>query len=106
MVTLLVPVYITLLIGAAMAASYGMSMTDAVIVNLMLGSIGAGGGAFFAYRIAQRRSKRIQIEKSKGGLLLWVRTGSLTQEQKAMQILQRNAARDVHLHGPATQGMH
>jgi len=106
MVTLMVPVYITLLIGAGVAASHGMSMAEAIIVSLMLGAIGAGGGAFFAYRIAQRRSSRIQVEKSKGGLLLWVRTGSLMQEQKAMQILQRNAARDVHLHGPAAQGVH
>lgn len=106
MVTVLIPVYITLLIGAGVAASYGMTMAEAIIVSVLLGAIGAIGGGFFAYRYANRQAQRIIKEKSWGGLLLWVRTGSLMQEQKAVEILKRNAGRDVHLHGPAARFVH
>jgi hypothetical protein len=106
MVTVLIPVYIALLIAAGIAASHGFTAMQGVVMSLSLGGIGALGGGFFAYRFAHRRSERAQKERSWGGLLLWVRTGSPTQEQKAVSILKRNAGRDVHMHGPSAKFVH
>jgi len=106
MVTLMIPIYIAFLIAAGIAAANGLEVWQGVIISLMLGGIGATLGGFFAYRHARVRSNRERVEQAWGGLLLWVRTGSLEQEKKAVSILRRNAGRDVHLHGPAAKLVH
>lgn len=96
----LVPIYIALMVAGGIIAANGLLLWQGIIISVMLGSAGAAGGGLFAYRLAKRRSLREQSEKAWGGLLLWVRTGSSDQEEKALAILSRNAGRDVHLHGP------
>ncbi|PCI59685.1 MAG: hypothetical protein COB37_11020 [Kordiimonadales bacterium] len=102
----MVPVYIALMIAGGIIAANGLALWHAIGIFIMLGSIGAAGGGFFAYRMAMRRILREKAEKAWGGLLLWVRTGSSDQEDRALQILRRNAGRDVHLHGPKHVQVH
>ncbi|MCJ9427483.1 hypothetical protein [Kordiimonas marina] len=101
MVTVFAPIYILLLAGTGLATAHGMEPWQAVVLVSGLGVIGALGGGLIAYRHATRMKDRARKEKSWGGLLLWVRTGSRGQEQRALDILRRHAGRDVHLHGPA-----
>lgn len=105
-VILLIPLYVALLISVAVATANGLELWQGLVISLILGTIGAGVGGFFVYRSVRQRSERERQEQAWGGLLLWVRTGSPTQEQKAMSILRRNAGRDVHLHGPAPKLVH
>lgn len=103
---LMIPIYIAFLVAAGIAAAHGLEVWQGVIISLMLGAMGALLGGYFVYRISKRRSERERLEQAWGGLLLWVRTGSPSQEQKAITILRRNAGRDVHLHGPAPTYSH
>lgn len=101
MVMIVLPVYILLLGGAGIAAGHGLETWQAIVLTVGLGLIGVFGGGFYAMRLAERSRSRIRAEQARGGLLLWVRTGSRTQEDRALEILRRHAGRDVHLHGPA-----
>lgn len=40
----------------------------------------------------------LQDQLDRGGLLLWVRTPDEEQERKAVKILKRHSADDIHLH--------
>ncbi|MFC4347564.1 hypothetical protein ACFO5Q_06870 [Kordiimonas lipolytica] len=101
MVMIVVPVYVLLLAGAGIAAGHGLATWEAVVLTVGLGLIGMLGGGYYAMRYARRASERVREEQARGGLLLWVRTGSRAQEDRALEILRRHAGRDVHLHGPA-----
>lgn len=101
MVMIVVPVYILLLAGAGIAAGHGLETWQAIVLTVGLGLIGMVGGGYYAMRMARRSKDRLREEQARGGLLLWVRTGSRTQEDRALEILRRHAGRDVHLHGPA-----
>jgi hypothetical protein len=49
----------------------------------------------------------LQEQLDRGGLLLWVRTPDAESEQKALSVLQKHSAHDVHLHKlPATRVEH
>lgn len=106
MVTFMIPIYVAFLIAAGVAAANGLEVWQGVVISLMLGGIGAALGGYYAYRFARARSDRERREQAWGGLVLWVRTGSPDQEQKAISILRRNSGRDVHLHGPAPKLVH
>ncbi|TNE65581.1 MAG: hypothetical protein EP335_05460 [Alphaproteobacteria bacterium] len=101
LVVAFVPVYVLLLVGAGIATAHGMLAWQAAVLTTGLGLFGAACGGAIAFRHARRTRERLRREQAWGGLLLWVRTGSLNQEQKALDILRRHAGRDVHLHGPA-----
>jgi hypothetical protein len=60
---------------------------------------GAAGllGTWLAKLIGDRHAMRIQGHLDRGGLLLWVRTWSRDQESRAVEILQQNSGRDVHI---------
>ena len=101
-----IPVYIALMVAGGIIAANGLLLWQGIVISIMLGSIGAAGGGVIAYRIAKKRTMREQSEKAWGGLILWVRTGSPDQEDKALKILRRNSGRDVHLHGPPSVSVH
>ncbi|WP_417450779.1 hypothetical protein [Kordiimonas sp.] len=100
MVAVLTPLYLLLLAGAAFAAGHGLGTWEAIVLIVGLGALGVVGAGFYVTKLVSERRARIQAEKSLGGLLLWVRTGSQEQERRALEILRRHAGRDVHLHGP------
>ncbi len=101
MVLIVVPVYIALLVAASVATSYGFELWQAVLLTVVFGLVGMLWGGYYALKVSRSTKQRIRREQALGGLLLWVRTGSKTQETKALDILRRHAGRDVHLHGPA-----
>lgn len=61
---------------------------------------GAGGliGTLLADFLGDWHASRIVEQLEHGGLLLWVRTWDAGQENDAVQILERNSGRDVHIH--------
>lgn len=99
-ITIMVPIYVAFLVAAGVAAAQGLEAWQMVLITIMMGGIGAACGGLTVYLVGKRRSERQRREKAWGGLLLWVRTGSADQEQKALDILRKHAGRDVHLHGP------
>ncbi|WP_308911845.1 hypothetical protein [Pseudokordiimonas caeni] len=101
LVLVLIPFYVLVLVGVGLAVSQGIGTWETVGLVVFMGAIGAVGGGYFSLKLFRRMQGRMALERAIGGLLLWVRIGSREQEAKAMQILARHRARDLHLHGPA-----
>ncbi|MCB1547941.1 MAG: hypothetical protein KDJ41_08960 [Hyphomicrobiaceae bacterium] len=68
----------------------------------MAGALGAGIGGLvglpIAHYIGEQKTRRIEEQLAHGGLLLWVRVWNAERERCAVDILERNAGRDVHVH--------
>jgi len=74
----------TLAVGIAAAAAAG----------------GAGGvlGSVLSKWLGDSEGKLIQTQLENGGLLLWVHTRDAEHERRALEIMQRHAGQDVHVH--------
>ncbi len=74
----------TLAVGIAAAAAAG----------------GAGGvlGSVLSKWLGDSEGKLIQTQLENGGLLLWVHTRDAEHERRALEIMERHAGRDVHIH--------
>jgi hypothetical protein len=57
-----------------------------------------GKGGVLAALVGDQQAKSLQEQLDHGGLLVWVRTPSPADEQKAVDFLNRNDASDVHVH--------
>jgi hypothetical protein len=99
--------------GATVAAFAAVGLTvatgGATALAAGIGAAAAGGvgglGALLGklYGKGQQQFMEEQIER--GGVLLWVRLRDTEAEQRALDILRRHSAHDVHVHDiPATAG--
>ncbi len=83
------------LIAAGLVVGSGGAVLAAV-------SAAAVGGALlataFQHWMDERRARWLVEQLERGGILLWVRTPDEERERKALEILRRHAAHDVHLH--------
>ena len=70
----------------------------AVMTRILV--MGAGGliGSTLAKMLDRHHADQLGAQLEKGGLLLWVRTPDDEQERKAVKILKRHSADDIHLH--------
>ncbi len=59
---------------------------------------GAALGTALTHWMDRRHADRLQEQLDRGGVLLWVRTPTEADERKAMEILTRYSAHDVHIH--------
>ncbi|WP_353643293.1 hypothetical protein [Mesorhizobium sp. WSM2239] len=64
---------------------------------LLAGAAGAGIGGLLAHTIARHHRESIAAQLAKGGLLLWVQTRNLAQENTAIQVLNGHHGRHVHV---------
>lgn len=101
MIMIVVPVYVALLVAIAVAASNNFSVFGMITLAVVLGLIAGSIGYYFSRGVARRSRERLEAERAAGGLLLWVRTGSVKQDKDAVRILRRHGGRHVHLHGPS-----
>lgn len=65
---------------------------------------GAAIGTVLGHFMDKSHADWLQGQLERGGLLLWVRTETPEAEQKALEILRRHSAHDVHLHKIPEQG--
>ncbi len=83
-------------VGAVVAS--GGTLAAAIAAAAAAGS-GAGSiGAVFARFISAGRADLVAEHLERGGLLLWVRTRDVAHEKRAVDILRRDGAEDVHIH--------
>jgi hypothetical protein len=88
---------LTVATGGATALAAGIGAAAAAGVG------GLGGLLGKLYGTSQQKFMEEQIER--GGVLLWVRVRDAQSEQRALDILRRHGAGDVHMHDiPATAG--
>ena len=83
--------------GLAVAASGG-TILGAFAAAAIAGGAGGLIGAALARVIGNEYARHLDQHLNHGGLLLWVRTCGAEREQKALVILRRHSAEDVHLH--------
>lgn len=97
-----------LYVGAVVAAG-AVVATGGTLAAAIAGAAAAGGtggliGAALARFVGDQHARHLQEQLDRGGLLLWVRTRDAAHEARALEILRRHSAHDVHLHDlPASQ---
>jgi len=72
--------------GAVAAAIVGTALAGALL------------GTVFTHWMDQRHAEWLQGQLDRGGILLWVRTPDEAAERKALAILTRHSAHDIHIH--------
>ena len=80
------------------AAFAGGSLAAIASAAAVGGGIGGVIGSIFAGLIGEAHANRIAEQLDHGGLLLWVRVWDTAREKKAMEILSRHSAHNVHVH--------
>ena len=91
-------------IGAVGVVASGGTLAAMTAAASMLGGAGALIGAVLANLVGEEHARRIQEQLDHGGLLLWVRTRDQAHENRAVEILSKHAARDVHIHALSAPG--
>jgi hypothetical protein len=85
---------------AAAGAAVATGGTLAAVIGAAALAGGAGGliGAALADLVGRHHSDYLQEQLERGGLLLWVDVRDQEHEKRAVEILGRHSAHDVHVH--------
>jgi outer membrane lipoprotein SlyB len=83
-------------IGAVVAS--GGTLAAAIAAAAVAGGSGGLIGTLATRWLGRDRAKEIQSQIDKGGLLLWVRSRDRAHEERAVAVLNRHSAGDVHVH--------
>lgn len=86
-------------IGAVVAS--GGTLAAAIAAAAVAGGSGGVLGTLGARWLGRDRARELQGQIDKGGLLLWVRLRDRAHEDRAVAVLNRQAADDVHVHALA-----
>ena len=92
------PIYVGGCAGAAAVAAMGGALALAIAAAIVGGAAGAGLGAIFAAAIARPHAADVQEQLDKGGLVLWVNVPNVEAEKRAVTVLNKMGAKDVHVH--------
>jgi len=92
-----------LLYVGAVAAAGVVVASGGTLAAAIAGAAAAGGtggliGSALAKLVGDHHAQHLQRQLDHGGLVLWVRTRDAAHEQRAVDILRRHSAHDVHLH--------
>lgn len=92
------PLYVGGFAGAAAVAATGGALALAIAAAIAGGVAGAGLGAILAAAISRHHAAGVRKQLDKGGLVLWVNIPNSDAEQRAVAVLNKMGARDVHVH--------
>jgi hypothetical protein len=101
-----IPFYIGSVAGAGVtgiglgATGIGLGATAAATVaGAVVGGVaGVGLGAVLAGVMIWRRAEQVKEQLAQGGMVLWVNLRDPDAERRALQILEKAGARDIHVH--------
>jgi hypothetical protein len=89
-------------VGAAAAAgtivASGGTLAAAIAAAALAGGAGGIIGSILAKWVGGHHAHYLQEQMDHGGLLLWVRTRDIEYEMRAVEILRKHSAGDVHVH--------
>ena len=91
-------VYVGALAGAGTIVASGGALGGALLAAALLGGAGGAFGLVLARWVDRQRAQKLTEQLEKGGLLLWVHARDAAHEAKAIEVLERNGAEDVHAH--------
>ena len=92
-----------LMYAGALAAA-GVTVASGGAFGALLAAAIAGGasggliGGVLAVLVGEAHAHQIEDQLKHGGLLVWVRTPTEPDEERAVEVLKRNGADDVHVH--------
>jgi hypothetical protein len=90
--------YVGALAAAGAVVASGGALLTVIASAVLAGGSGAAIGAVLARLIDRHHADYLQKQLDHGGLLLWVRTWDAIHEARAVEILRRHSAHDVHVH--------
>jgi hypothetical protein len=90
--------YIGAMAAVGVVVASGGGLAAAIAAAAIAGGGGGVLGSIAARFIGRDEAENLQAQLDKGGLLLWVRTADAAHEQRALEILRKNGAADVHVH--------
>jgi len=93
------PMYIAAVTVAGVMTAAGGPLASIIVAALAAGGAGTAIGAVLASLVGKHHADYLQEQLDHGGLLLWVRTRDDAHEKRAMDILSKHSAHDVHIHG-------
>jgi hypothetical protein len=91
-------IYIPAIVGSLAVVASGGTLLGAIAAAAIAGGAGGLVGAALARFIGHEHARHLDQHLQHGGLLLWVRARDPEHAEKALEILQRHATDDVHLH--------
>lgn len=91
--------YVAGAIATIVGIASGAHTTSAIMAGVLTGVIGAALGWRVARHLGQETSRKIEGERRKGGLPLWVHTYSDDDVERAATVLARHGAHSVRRHG-------
>ena len=91
-------VYVGALAGAGTIVASGGALGGALLAAALWGGAGGAIGLALARWLDRQRAQKLTEQLEKGGLLLWVHARDTAHEAKAIEIMQRSGAEDVHAH--------
>jgi hypothetical protein len=84
----------TVVAAGTVVASAGVvaaAVTGTAIAGALIGTV-------LAHWLDKSHAEHLQEQLDRGGLLLWVRTPDANKQRRALDILARHSAHDVHIH--------
>jgi hypothetical protein len=84
----------------AVVAAGTVVASAGVVAAAVTGTAIAGAliGTVLAHWLDKSHAEHLQEQLDRGGLLLWVRTSDKDAERRALEVLRRHSAHDVHIH--------
>jgi hypothetical protein len=91
-------IYVGAAVAAGVVVASGGSL--AAIIAAVVAAGGTGGllGSVLASWLGEHHGRYLQEQIERGGLLLWVRTKTTADEKRALGILKKHSAGEVHGH--------
>lgn len=90
--------YVGALAATGAIVASGGTLAAAIAGAALAGGTGGLIGSVLAKLVGDHHAQHLQEQLDRGGLLLWVRTTDEEHERRAVAILSRHSAHDVHTH--------
>ncbi len=94
--------YVGAMAAAGAIVASGGTLTAVIVGGALTGGAGGLIGSILAKWVGDDHANHLQQQVDRGGLLLWVRTWTPPDEERAMSILKRHSGEQAHIHALPT----
>jgi hypothetical protein len=96
-------IYLGAVVAAGAVVASGGTLAAVITAAGVAGGTGGVIGTVLAKWVDGHHARYLQEQIDRGGQLLWVRTWSSEDEERAIGVLKKHSASDVHVHGPPVE---
>ena len=90
--------YVGAVAAVGVIVASGGTVATAIAGAVAVGGAGGLIGTTLALMIDRHHEQYLHDHLDRGGIVLWVKTDDAEHERRALEILERHAAEDVHIH--------